>query len=78
MEFAKGDTVKVICFHPHHGWGKVRRGDTGVVEYVHSSGEVTINFKAQSMWNAEPGEIELVEAFPNGQNRDLGRRKREW
>lgn len=78
MEFAKGDKVKVICTMPSRGWGRVKRGDVGVVEYIHSNGMVTANFERHAGWNGMADEFELVEAYRGSVNRDLGRPEREW
>ena len=63
--FKVGDKVRVITDNPIFGWGKIRKGDEGIVEGV--NGEIIrIKFPAQSLWYGCEHELELVEDEEKG------------
>jgi hypothetical protein len=70
MAFKVGDKVRVICDDPRYGWGKVRKGDVGVVAVVAPdvvavvAPDLAVDFPAQALWSASQGELELVEELP--------------
>ena len=62
--FKAGDKVRVITDNPTFGWGKIRKGDEGIVEW--DNGEIIrIKFPAQP-WYGCAHELELVEDEEKG------------
>ncbi len=65
MEFKVGDRVKVkdSCLTPKRGWGKVSRGEVGIVKDANPASryvDIVIDFPSNPSWNGMLNEIELV------------------
>lgn len=63
-KFKVGDRVRVLADEPFFSWGRIKKGDVGVVRHLYKSEsiEVVVDFPKQDGWYAKARELELVEA----------------